>query len=589
MAPIPFPARGGEPIPGPLATIRVRLGAAMALALAPVLILGAAESTIAYQKDAQEQRASLALAAERSAATARARMESASVLLETLAPRSLSLECAQRLGEISARLPGYDNLIRFDRFGRVACAAHSVPADALRRDRTWFVRLSQGLPRVISRSPDGLTGGAPALLAAERADDAAGRFDGALVALISLDSLRPSLTDRALPRGTEVAIADDQGRYISRTLPAAFGPVQAHFADKASQAGSDLFFGRDEAGAMRVYSAAPLAGDVYVVLSAPAESLYSWAGLNPLSSFLFPLLAFTVALAAVWVVTDRVVIRWLAYLGRIAAIYGKGRMSVRPSQASRAPPEIRDLAETLADMAEAIAARDQSLRDSLTEKDALLREIHHRVKNNLQVISSLLNLQERSLADPAAKTAMSDTRQRVGALALIYRALYQGADIRRVDIRQFLSDLVGQLVVEQQARGETVLTELEADELAIDPDKLAPLALFAVEAISNAQKHALAGHGGVLKVRFAVQGAEAELAISDEGRGAAPSLAGGPGVGRALMSAFARQLRGRMEIGANGAGGVTARLIFPTPEADKGAPRKPQARAEGNQAEVQTS
>ncbi len=218
-------------------------------------------------------------------------------------------------------------------------------------------------------------------------------------------------------------------------------------------------------------------------------------------------------------------------------------------------------------MAEAITARDQSLRDSLAAKDALLREIHHRVKNNLQVISSLLNMQQRMLTDPAARSAMSDTRQRVAALALIYRALYQGPDMRSVDLRQFLGDLIGQLVVEHQSKGGAVDSELEADELTIDPDKLPPLALFAVEAISNAQKHALSAHGGRLRVSFKVRGAEAELSIADEGGGSAAGLAGEGGVGRALMNAFARQLRGRMELGPNEHGGVTARLIFPTPEA----------------------
>jgi two-component sensor histidine kinase len=569
----------------PLATIRVRLGLTLALALAPVLLLGGVESMIAYQKDAHEQRASLALAAERSAATARARMESASVLLETLAPDSVGLECAPRLSEVTARLQGYDNLIRFDSRGRVSCAARSVPADALRRDRDWFVHLQEGQPRTIIRSPAGLAGGDPSLLAAERATDAKGRFDGALVALISLDSLRPALTDRALPAGTEVAIADDQGRYLSRTRATAFGPPQPDFAKRARKAGSYLYSGPDLAGNRRDYSTAPLAGDVFVILSAPAEGLFSWAGLNPLSSFLFPLLAFTLALAAVWVVTERVVIRWLSYLGRIAAIYARGRLSVRPNKLEQAPLEIRELAETLATMADAIAARDQSLRDSLSEKDALLREIHHRVKNNLQVISSLLNLQQRSLSDPAARTAMSDTRQRVGALALIYRALYQGPDIRRVDLRQFLSDLIGQLVVEQQGRGGAVRTELEADEISIDPDKLPPLALFAVEAITNAQKHALAHRSGTLRVRFAVDGAEAELSISDEGHGGEPGLSGEGGVGRTLMSAFARQLRGRVEILPNSLGGMTARLVFPTPSIEAPPARRPPAgrnRSKGN-------
>ena len=130
-------------------------------------------------------------------------------------------------------------------------------------------------------------------------------------------------------------------------------------------------------------------------------------------------------------------------------------------------------------------------------------------------------------------------------------------------------------------------TELEADPLVIDPDKLAPLALFAVEAITNAQKHAFADRGGFLRVRFKVGGAESVLEVEDDGPGANEATTG-QGVGRTLMTAFARQLRGRAEILRAPSGGVLARLTFPTPEAGDGArqarvPLDP-ARARGDQA-----
>jgi two-component sensor histidine kinase len=264
--------------------------------------------------------------------------------------------------------------------------------------------------------------------------------------------------------------------------------------------------------------------------------------------------------------TERGVVRWIAYLQRIAAIYARGRFTVRPVQAEKAPPEIRDLADTLGEMAETIVARDASLRDSLGQKDALMREIHHRVKNNLQVISSLLNMQQRALGDPAARLAMSDTRQRIGALALIYRALYQGPDLKRVDMRPFLEELTAQLLTGDGEPHGAIRTHVHADPLVIDPDKLAPLALFAVEAVTNAQKHAFDGAGGELSVDFTVRGPEAELAITD--RGGKPSSGEmAPGVGRTLMTAFARQLRGQAYFEPNDAGGMTVRLTFPNPEA----------------------
>ena len=189
-------------------------------------------------------------------------------------------------------------------------------------------------------------------------------------------------------------------------------------------------------------------------------------------------------------------------------------------------------------------------------------------------------MQQRALADPAARAAMSDTRQRITALALIYRALYQGPDLKRVDLRAFLEELTAQLVSADAIRGSHVQTEIHVDALVIDPDRLAPLALFAVEAITNAQKHAFAGRGGTLSVNFRVHGEEAELEICDDGAAPDDALVSS-GVGRTLMTAFGRQLRGRSELVRNDKGGITARLIFPTPSAD--AQPKP-APANGNQA-----
>ena len=127
------------------------------------------------------------------------------------------------------------------------------------------------------------------------------------------------------------------------------------------------------------------------------------------------------------------------------------------------------------------------------------------------------------------------------------------------------------------SQGPAVRTALHADALVIDPDRLAPLALFAVEAITNAQKHAFADRGGLLSVNFHVHAEEAVLEISDDGRPSEEAL-NASGVGRTLMTAFARQLRGRSEVVRNAAGGMTVRLVFPIPNVSQAAP------SAGNQA-----
>jgi two-component sensor histidine kinase len=337
---------------------------------------------------------------------------------------------------------------------------------------------------------------------------------------------------------------------------------------RLASTGASRFLGRRQGLArfegIRFRLGVALAIALLPILVLPA--LLSWAKLDPIGVFLAPIVAWIVAFGTVMWVTERIVVRWLDYLERIAALYARGRYSVRPVQASHAPSEVRRLAATLDELAEAITTRDRSLTESLAEKDALLREIHHRVKNNLQIISSLLSMQQRALKDEPAKAALGDTRQRIAALALIYRTLYQSDDIRHADASDFLMELVGQLVASDSGRGPVVTSDIKADSLIVDPDKLAPLALWLVEAVTNAQKHAFAGRGGALSVRFRVLGETSVLEVEDDGPGPSDRDME-TGVGRTLMGAFAKQLRGEVEIVPAVPRGTIARMTFATPEA----------------------
>jgi len=599
--------RGGNPRHA--AGIRFRLGVAMAVALLPILVLGAFQSQSDFRRQATEQRHALQLAAGRSSATAKARLDTATIVLEVVSPEAQGFYCAPRLSALVTKLRDYDGLYRYSATGELLCASgatgDAVPtADSASTSAVssasmsavgsasmsavgsasgaatnapnsvlntpWFQRLRDNEPRVLERASPSLTS-QPSLIAAVRAERPTGRFDGAMLALVPLTSLQPDITDPALPRGSEAALVDAQGRILTATDVRAFtleheAPLTRWIEHVGAQ-GSGLFEADDARGRHRVYAGAALAGrDIYVLLSAPAPGLWSWGRLNPIGSFLLPLGAWLIAFLAVMSVSERVVVRWLNYLERIAAIYARGRFSVRAVQAGNAPSEIRVLAHTLDDLADSIVVRDRQLRESLEEKDALMREIHHRVKNNLQIISSLLSMQQRTVTDAPAKAALGDTRQRISALALIYRTLYQSENIRYADARDFLTELVGQLVASEAGRGPVVTSRVEADSLLVDPDKLAPLALWLVEAVTNAQKHAFAGRGGQLVVRFKVQGQTSLLEVQDDGPGSedADTRAG---VGRTLMGAFAKQLRGEAEVIAAPGGGTIARMSFTTPEA----------------------
>jgi two-component sensor histidine kinase len=553
--------------------IRFRLGVALALALLPILLLGAFQAQQQFRLQDTERRQDLQLAAERTAASAKARLDSTSVLLQALRPEALELFCEPRLTALVDRLDDLNGLARLSATGHTTCASQALAAspppwliDA--RRSAWFQRLRAGESTVLARAP-AAPGRPPGLIVALRLERPLGAFDGAMIAVIPLASLQPDVADAALPEGSEAALTDAQGRILTATDVKAFtltgGDSLTGWVERARQQGSSIFEA-DSDGRHRVFAGAALAGrDVYALLSAPAPGLLSWARLNPVGLLLMPLAAWLAAFVSVMLFSERIVVRWLNYLERIAAIYARGRFSVRPIQAVNAPSEIRVLAKTLDELAETITTRDAALLASVEEKDALMREIHHRVKNNLQIISSLLSMQQRALKDEPAKAAVGDTRQRIAALALIYRTLYQSDDLRYADARIFLTELVGQLIASESGRGHLVTSSVEADSLVVDPDKLAPLALWLVEAVTNAQKHAFAGRGGDLKVRFRVQGDTSVLEVQDNGPGVSETERAG--VGRTLMGAFAKQLRGEVEMLPAEGGGTIARMTFATPEA----------------------
>jgi len=554
--------------------IRFRLGSALAVALLPLLVLGGLQAQSEFREQDVERRSDLQLAAERTAASAKATLDSTGILLLALRPEAQEVYCQPRLSSLVDRLDGLDGLAQLTSTGAPACASTSLAAApppwlTQAGSTPWFERLRAGENTVLARAPSA-AGQPPGLIVAIRLERPLGRFDGAMLAVIPLSSLEPDVADRALPEGSQAALTDGEGRLLTASDIDAFtlthGDTLAGWVERARSDASAIFEADDADGRPRVYAGAALAGrDVYALLSAPAPGLLSWARLNPVGALFMPLLAWALAFFMVMLVSERIVIRWLNYLERVAAIYARGRFSVRPVQAMNAPAEIRVLARTLDELAESIVTRDAALVASLEEKDALMREIHHRVKNNLQIISSLLSMQQRALVDPASKAAVGDTRQRISALALIYRTLYQSDDLRYADARIFLTELVGQLVASETGRGQLITSSVEADSLVVDPDKLAPLALWLVEAVTNAQKHAFVGRGGDLKVRFTVRGESSVLEVQDDGPGVHETFRAG--VGRTLMGAFAKQLRGTVELLPAEGGGTIARMTFATPEA----------------------
>ena len=182
----------------------------------------------------------------------------------------------------------------------------------------------------------------------------------------------------------------------------------------------------------------------------------------------------------------------------------------------------------------------------------LIKEIHHRVKNNLQIVASLLNLQARRLRDPGGRSAILGMRVRINALALVHRSLYEANDLEHVELGEFLKALAEPLRELLNADERQIELTMNAPVVTVDADTAVTLALFITEVVTNSYKHAFAEHtDGRVDVSVQLEGEGTVLTISDNGSGQASTHRDqqeGAGLGWALIEGFARQLGGKLEV-----------------------------------------
>jgi two-component sensor histidine kinase len=189
----------------------------------------------------------------------------------------------------------------------------------------------------------------------------------------------------------------------------------------------------------------------------------------------------------------------------------------------------------------------EQLQVSLKEKDVLLREIHHRVKNNLQVISSLLSLQAQSLNDPYITSLFKDNQNRIRSMALVHEKLYQSSNLAMVNIASYTQSLINELF-NIYGGWERVCCELEISQVFMPVDQAIPFGLVVYELASNALKHAFPqGRSGTLWVKLHEhQTNELTLTIADDGVGlpAGFDLEQAHSLGLSLVHSLVQQLKG---------------------------------------------
>ncbi|WP_284614780.1 sensor histidine kinase [Aquabacterium humicola] len=211
------------------------------------------------------------------------------------------------------------------------------------------------------------------------------------------------------------------------------------------------------------------------------------------------------------------------------------------------------------DVSEHVRSR-QALARALDEKETLLKEVYHRVKNNLQVVQSLLSLQSRSVADASARDALAEMAQRVRAMALVHEQLYQAPTLSSVPLPKYVQALVGQLAAAARRDG-TVQVNTNVAEVDVRPDTAIPLGLLLTELVGNSLKHAFAaGMPGHVTVSVQPAADGVRIAVADDGRGLPidGTAVHPPTLGRQLAASLARQLGGELRYQSSPGAGTTA-------------------------------
>lgn len=229
--------------------------------------------------------------------------------------------------------------------------------------------------------------------------------------------------------------------------------------------------------------------------------------------------------------------------------FAQGHRAPTDLDMSRAPGEIRDASEAFVQLTETIRRDEADREHALHQKEGLLREVHHRVKNNLQLIASIISMQMRETGSGKARRLMRAVQDRVISLATVHKDLYMTSDMTEVRADDLLPEIVQQVITPAAGSGGHIEVKTSFSDLALTPDQAVPLALLLAEVVTHARNEVL-GEGGLARISVTLARDGRDRAVLVVAHAIEPSALGVPGasqqtgLGRQLIDAFAAQLDG---------------------------------------------
>lgn len=365
---------------------------------------------------------------------------------------------------------------------------------------------------------------------------------------------------------------DSGGRILSASRNDG-DPTELLPADRAlvSLASADLttFTGPDTSGTVRAFSVIKLVDPSLFALGSWPAADGTLAVFRNLPSVVFPLLMWAACLLAAWLAAEHMVTTYVRRLRTAIMGFAGGTRRVVSLNMKGAPMEIREVADAFEQMTDTILHDEAELENSLHQKEVLLREVHHRVKNNLQLIASILNMQMRKTQSSEARGLMKNLQDRVMSLATIHKGLYQTSGQADIRVNELFPEIVHQINHMASGPGRRFNVVTSFDDLHLTPDQAVPLALLLTEALTNAMKYAASeDHTAALTVTLRrLDERDVALTIENSFRGTTMNAASDDsgGLGSQLIAAFARQLGGTLDRSTEN-GTYRLRVTFPLHE-----------------------
>lgn len=514
--------------------------------------------------------------------------------------------CHTLLARLQELYPNYTGFGLADLNGNLLCSSYVLTGPINVSDRLWFKRVLATNHFAVGEYQVGRLINKPVLAFGYPVRDEAGQIQAVLSTGLDLSTPNRLVTSALLPDQAVLQVVDHDGIILTRDpdpekwmgRPVADKPIIQALLRQGG--GVTQATGAD--GVTRLYAYTPVPGTggtgMYLGIGLPPDVAFAEINQALVRNLAWLGVTSLLALIILWVGSDVLVLRRVQALanatqrlrhdlnartglrhdgdefGQLARAFDEMAAALQQHEVDWVRLHAAEQQARLEAEAE-VTARKQAeaqLQNLLAEKEVLLREVHHRVKNNLQAISSLLYLQANAVQEEPVRQLLRESQNRVKSIALIHEKLYQSRDLARLDFGEYLHGLISQLIGTYVSDASMIQLKINVGDIAVDMDQAIPLGIITNELVSNSLKHAFPagrqdGRANEIRVELRAETAEQRvLTISDNGIGLPEmlDLANLPSLGLQLVSMLVGHMHGTIESERNG--GTVFRIRFVSPD-----------------------